>query len=414
MAWELRMPRLDEDMEEGLVTRWLKREGEQVAQGEPIVVIETQKVTYEVPSPGAGVLRKVLAAEGAQIPINAVLVVIAAVDEELDMPRRPSETDVAAEIVATPAPSRLDDEADREQPRAGRLLATPVARKLAEQHGVALARIRGTGPRGSITKDDVLDFVKEAGGRRAERRVTLVGMRKTIAERMAESWRTRARTEHFMTADVTDFVRLREAEAARWEREHDVCPSINDLTIAAAAHALRLYSLVNSTVDDGAIVQWEAVHVSFAVALDDGLITPVVRHADERDVFDIAHETRRLAELVRASKHTAETLQGGTFTVTNLGMYGVEVFVPIINPPQSAILAVGAVAKAPVVRDDAIAIRSVMRLCLAFDHRVMDGVLGAKFLNAVKIALEDARALCCEAPSPRDTAEATKRWRRTS
>ncbi len=408
MAWEVRMPRLDEDMEDGLVARWLKREGEQVAEGEPIVVIETQKVTYEVPSPGAGILRQILAAEGAQIPINAVLAVIGAVGDEVDVSRCASEIDIAAEVVAMPAPSHLDDEADRGQPRAGRLLATPVARKLAEQHGVALARIRGTGPRGSITKDDVLDFVKEAGGRRAERRVTLVGMRKTIAERMAESWRTRARTEHFMTADVTDFMRLRDAEKARWKHEHDVCPSINDLAIAAAARALRLYPLVNSTIDDDAIVQWDAVHVSFAVALDDGLIAPVVKHADERDVFDIAHETRRLTELVRASKHTTDTLRGGTFTVTNLGMYGIEVFVPIINPPQSAILAVGAITKAPVVRHDAIAIRSVMRLCLAFDHRVMDGLLGAKFLNAVKTALEDARVLCCEKLSP-GTAEAAQR-----
>ena len=182
----------------------------------------------------------------------------------------------------------------------------------------------------------------------------------------------------------------------RGSKKHGIRPSVNDVIIAAAAVALRAYPIVNSSLQGGQIEVYEDINISIAVAYEKGLITPVLRRADARDVFDIARESRRLAETVRKGEHTSEIIADSTFTITNLGMFDVEFFVPIINPPESAILAVGKVEKKPVVINDAIAIRSMMRLCLAYDHRVLDGVVAARFLQSVKGVLENPVAVIPE------------------
>lgn len=396
MIWEVKMPRIDEDMEEGTVTRWLKREGESVRKGDSILEIETQKVNFTVEAPGDGQLRIILAEEGQLIPIGGLMAIIAGSEDDLGayhkILQEKKKTVSSPSGVVFPTPKVFSANQER-------ILASPIARKMALDMGLDLSKIRGTGPEGRITKEDVLNFQaapKESPAetrRRVRQVLPLSGMRKTIADRLSESWHNSPRAEHYMTADVTALMRMREKHGEAWEKKYGIQPSINDAVIAAAAMALREFPIVNSALCNGQIELYEDINISVAVSLEKGLITPVLRKADTRDIFNIARETRRLTELVRKGVHTRETLAGSTFTVTNLGMFDVEFFVPVINPPESAILSVGKVEKNPVVIHDAIVIRSVMKLCLAFDHRVMDGAAAAQFLRAVKNGLENPQPL---------------------
>jgi pyruvate dehydrogenase E2 component (dihydrolipoamide acetyltransferase) len=395
MIFELKMPRLDEDMLEGTVTRWLKKEGDPVLKGEAVVEIETQKVNFEVEAPGGGVLRIILALAGEAIPINSVMAVIADPADAISAyeaaeHERKGDGSLPAEILPVQADALAGIE---------RISISPLAKKLARERGLDIAKIRGTGPGDRITKEDILNFKPEEAkvSSRPKPRVREIlpftGMRKTIADRLTGSWQSSPRAEHFMAVDVTDFVRMREKSGVDWERKHRVRPSINDVVIVAAAKALRTFPMVNAALRDEGIEIYDDVNISVAVALEKGLITPVVRQADARDVFDIARETRRLAELVRKGEHSRETLSGSTFTVTNLGMFDVDFFVPIINPPESAILSIGKIEKKPVVIGDGIVIRSVMNLCLAFDHRLLDGAVAARFLQTIKKTIESPKPI---------------------
>lgn len=341
MIWELKMPRLDEDMFEGTVTRWLKEEGDSVQKGESVVEIETQKVNFEVEAPGSGVLRIILAQEGELLPINSVMAVIAEPEEDINsyqklLQERKETSRVSKAESAATSPALADS-----FPEMGRIPISPVARKLAREKGLDITKIRGTGPGGRITKEDILNFTPEEikPSSRPKPRIRQVlplsGTRKTIADRLTASWQGSPRAEHFMTVDVTEFVRMRERNGETWERKHGIRPSVNDLVIAAAAKALRAFPTVNAALQDGRIEIYEDVNISVAVALEKGLITPVIRQADARDVFDIARETQRLVDLVRKGEHSRDTLSGSTFTVTNLGMFDVDFFVPIINPRRA-------------------------------------------------------------------------------
>ncbi|MBW2147091.1 MAG: 2-oxo acid dehydrogenase subunit E2 [Deltaproteobacteria bacterium] len=405
MIWEVRMPRLDDAMKEGTILRWIKHEGEPVQKGEPIVEIETQKVNYEIEAPGTGILRLIVEREEELVPINAIIGVIAESDEDISAYRdmvkekRKEDEPEARGVSASPAPGTPAAAPEEKK----RILITPIARKLAGERGLDISRIRGTGPGGRITKEDVLHFrpserafPEEEPKHGIRRTLPFSGMRKTIADRMLESWRSAPRAEHFMSADVTELVRIRDNNKEAWERKHGVRPSVNDVVLAAAAKALRAFPMVNASLRDGRIEVDEDINISVAVALERGLITPVLRRADARDIFAVARETRRLAELVRKGEHSPEILADSTFTITNLGMFDVEFFVPIINPPESAILAVGKIEKKPVVINDAIAIRSMMRLCLAYDHRLLDGVVAARFLQSIKHELENPASLMPE------------------
>jgi pyruvate dehydrogenase E2 component (dihydrolipoamide acetyltransferase) len=305
----------------------------------------------------------------------------------------------ATDVAATFALRTVADLHSRRE----RVPISPIAKKIAEERGLDISKIRGTGPGGRITKEDILSFkpeeVKLLPRTKARTRqiLPLTGMRKTIADRMTVSWQSSPRAEHIMAVDVTQFVRIRDKKGELWEKKHGIRPSVNDLVIAAGAKALRAYPMVNAALKDGRIEIYDDINISVAVALEKGLITPVVTQADARDIFDIARETQRLAELVRRGEHSRDTLSGSTFTVTNLGMFDVDIFVPIINPPESAILSVGKVEKKPVViGEDTIAIRSVMNLCLAYDHRLLDGAVVARFLQAIKHALENPGSLLLE------------------
>jgi pyruvate dehydrogenase E2 component (dihydrolipoamide acetyltransferase) len=399
MICELKMPRLDEDMFEGTVTRWLKKEGDSVQKGEPVVEIETQKVNFEVEAPGSGILRIILAQEGDLLPINSVMAVIAEPEEDISsyqkLLREKKETSLVSK--AEPAPiSPVQTDSFQEM---GRIPISPVAKKIALERGLNITQIQGTGPGGRITKEDILHFqpdkIKPSTRPRPQIRqvLPLSGTRKTIADRLTTSWQSSPRAEHFITVDITEFVNMREEAGETWERKHGVKPSVNDLVIAAAAKALRAFPTVNAALQNGRIEIYEDVNVSVAVALEKGLITPVIRQADTRDVFAIAREAQRLVDLVRKGEHSRDTLSGSTFTVTNLGMFDVDFFVPVINPPESAILSVGKIERKPLVIEETIAIRSVMCLCLAFDHRVLDGAIVARFLQNIKRTLENPKII---------------------
>jgi pyruvate dehydrogenase E2 component (dihydrolipoamide acetyltransferase) len=401
MIWEVKMPRLDEDMVEGTVTKWLKNEGEMIQKGEPIAEIETQKVNFAIEAPGSGMLRMVFAKEGDLLPINSIMAIIAAADEDIGAYTRIRSEEEnmkmaqgnkgAPTIIAKSAPSSADR---------GRILISPMARKLAQEGGLDISKIKGTGPEGRITKEDVLNYqaaekpLTGAGaGRKIARILPFSGMRKSISDRMLQSWRISPRAEHFLSVDVTECLTWREKFGDAWEKQYQIRPSLNDMVIAAAAKALRMFPMVNASLREDRIEIYEDVNVGIAVALEKGLITPVIRQADSRDIFEIALESRQLTELVKRGEHTKETISEGTFTITNLGMFGIDFFVPIINPPESAILAVGEARKTPVVIQDAIGIRSIMRLCLAYDHRLLDGVVAAQFLKSIKVTLENPHNL---------------------
>ncbi|MBN1830126.1 MAG: 2-oxo acid dehydrogenase subunit E2 [Deltaproteobacteria bacterium] len=403
MISEVRMPRLDEDMTEGTINSWLKNEGDFVNTGEPLVEIETQKVNYQIEAPGSGILRLILAHREEVVPINAIIAVIADHDEDISFYRASVPKKDESAIPAPTASESKGAETSEVRGDETRRIVSPVARKLASDMGVDLSKIQGTGPGGRITKDDVLNFksrkedlVAPATERRIRQTLPFSGVRKTIATRLSESWRNSPRAQNYMSVDVTELSRIREKNKAVWKEKHGVSPSVNDVIIAAAAIALREHPIVNSALQEGKIEVYEDINISIAVAYEKGLITPVVRKADARDIFNIARESRRLADTVRKSEHTSQMLAGSTFTITNLGMYDVEFFVPIINPPESAILAVGKVERKPVVINEAIAIRSMMRLCLAYDHRVLDGVVAAHFLASVKAVLENPKMVIPE------------------
>ena len=383
MISEVRMPRLDEDMIEGTINDWIKREGDFVNKGEPIVEIETQKVNYQVEAPGSGVLRLILAQKEENVPINTIIAVIADLDEDIGSYRKQSPSSPVLDTSRIPSAET-------------RSLISPIARKLAHEKGLDISKIQGTGPGGRITKEDVLNYKPQeeyhaasATKKQIRQNLPFSGVRKTMATRLLESWHNSPRAENYMRVDVTELARIREKNKEDWEKRYGVRPSVNDFIIAAAAIALREHRIVNSALLEGKIEIYEDINISIAVAYEKGLITPVLRKADGRDLFDIARESRRLTELVRRGEHSSQILSDSTFTITNLGMFDVEFFVPIVNPPESAILAVGKIEKEPVVIHDAIAIRSMMRLCLAYDHRVLDGVMAARFLQSVKRVLEN-------------------------
>ncbi len=395
MVVEVRMPRLEEDMEEGTINGWLRSEGESVAAGDPLLEIETSKVNLEIESPASGILRRILAKKGELVPINTVIAVIADATEDLGA-YSGGEKDVAAPKGG--AKESREPEPDAPRPAADalrdRVPVSPIARKLAAERSLDLSLVAGTGPGGRITRDDVLNFRPAASGeptgRRVRERLPFTGMRRSIGNRMSESWRTIPRAENHVAVDVTQLVKLRETMKEVWEERHGVRPSVNDFIVAAAARALRQHPLLNSTLNeaDGTVDLYEDINISIAVAAETGLVTPVVRNADRRDLFDIARESRRLAELVRLGRHSSQALADSTFTITNLGMFGIDFFVPVVNPPEAAILAVGKIDRKPVVIGDGIAIRSMLNLCVAYDHRIVDGVVAARFLQSAREWLE--------------------------
>jgi len=381
------MPRLSQDMTQGRVVEWLKREGDSVQEGEPLVSIETDKAEVEVQAPGTGVLRRVLVDPGAEVEVGAPLAILGAADEDIrsllaggSEPRtRPMPAPTGAPAPSAPAAAgRLSPPAPgRRRP------ASPAARRVARELGVDLSQVAGTGAGGLVTEADVRTAASRQAPAWAEPSgnvevIPLTAVRRRIAERLSASRRTAADVTTVVDVDMTEVVGLREGSGL----------SYTAYVVWATTQALREFPILNASLDGERILVKRDIHLGVAVALPSGLVVPVIRGADRKCVEEISREIEALAERARDGKLGPEELTGSTFTVTNSGAFGSLLFTPIINQPEVAILGMGKVADTPVVREGQIVIRKVMYLCLSYDHRVVDGAPAVQFLQAVKRRLE--------------------------
>jgi 2-oxoglutarate dehydrogenase E2 component (dihydrolipoamide succinyltransferase) len=388
MRVDVVMPQMGESIAEGTITRWMKKPGDGVARDEPLFEISTDKVDAEIPSPAAGTLAEIRHKEGETVAVNEVVAIIETEAGAAMTAKAP------APAVAVPAPAAAaPPPAPAEGPRS---FVSPVVRRIAEEHGVDPSVVPGTGVSGRVTKKDILDFVAAGVGAGAaapapearERRVAMTPMRKKIAEHMIESRRTSAHVHTVFEADMTRVVALRETHAERYSERHDVRLTYMPFFIKAACDALREFPIMNASVEGDEIVYHKDLNVGIAVALDWGLIVPVIRNADELSIAGLARKVNDLADRARSKKLNPDEVHGGTFTVTNFGIFGGLFGLPIIHQPQVAILGTGGIEKRAVVVGDGIAIRSMMYLALSFDHRVVDGAVADQFLRSVKRSLE--------------------------
>ncbi len=367
MVAKVVMPRLSLTMKEGMVGKWYKKEGDAVQKNEPIVEIVSEKATYDLEAPASGVLRRIYAEAGVTALVDKVLAVITDPNEPFSEAESPAEP-------STPS---------REEPE--RIVASPAAKRLARERSVDLALVRGSGPEGRIDQDDVQRFIEESHGfqPKVKQVIQLSGFRKTTAERVAHSFRTAPHSTIVMEVDASKMAQLHERLRI----------SYTTIIVKAVAMALVEHSVMNSTLAEEQIRIFEDVNVGVAAATEHGLVVPVLHKADKKGLQEMDVALRELAENARTGRLTKEELTGGTFTVTNLGMYGVELFTPIINPPEAAILGVGAIADKPVVIDGKVEVRPTVKLSLSYDHRIVDGAPAADFLRKIKEKIQDASGL---------------------
>ncbi|MBK8986393.1 MAG: 2-oxo acid dehydrogenase subunit E2 [Chloroflexi bacterium] len=383
------MPKFSMTQEEGRVMTWLVAEGDIVEKGDPLLEVETDKVTMEVEAPESGVLRGVSVKEGDVVPVTAVIAHIL-LPSEAWSPEPVKATPVARRVAAAAGVDVNDIPASagkvkRQDVEAylGKVRATPAARRLAQTQGVDLTAVNGSGPRGRVQAGDVFSRVVVSPV------AAVSAMRRTIAERLTRSYQTIPHITFTVTADMTAVADLRH----RLNAPRDgVKVSVTAVLVKVCAWALGRHPLLNSSWQAEGIQTHEQVHIGVAVALDDGLIVPVVHNAAQLGLTAIAAQVQDVTARARNGRLQPADVQGGTFTISNLGMWGVEQFTAVINPPQSAILAVGRTIKQPVVVEttggDEIAIRPIMKMTLAVDHRIIDGAVAARFLQDVVAALE--------------------------
>jgi pyruvate dehydrogenase E2 component (dihydrolipoamide acetyltransferase) len=379
MVTKVFMPRLSLTMKEGTVIQWYKREGEAVTKGEPLVEVLSEKVTYDVEAPASGILRKILVPDGMDAPVNAVLALITAPGEEISDDELLAETaPPAMEKPLTPAPTKPEKLEKR-------VLASPAAKRLAREYGIDLSQVVGTGPGGRIVEVDVQRFIEQTAGLlpKVKEIIPLVGVKKTSAERVAQSFRTAPHCTLMMEVDMARAVKFKE----------DSGFSYTAILIKAVAKALKEYPMLNSKLEENAIKIFEDINVGVAVATEKGLLVPVVRNTEEKSLTEISSTLQELLEKAREGKLDREDMTGGTFTITNLGMYDVFCFTPIINPPEAAILGVGKIFDKPVISEGQVKTEPAMILSLSFDHRIVDGAPAAQFLRKIKHYLESPELL---------------------
>ena len=409
MSSQVTLPRLGQGMESGTIVRWLKSEGDRVEKGDPLYELDTEKVTQEVEADASGVLLKILAGEGEEIDVGKPVAVIgeegedyspSESDDSKDEEEQPTEAvsgseDRGSEEVATP--STPEPQVAESIEDGGRVKASPLARRIARERGIELSAISGTGPEGRIVAEDVERAEKAPAPAAAPDRavapvgeveaIPLTGMRKTIARRMTEAWEAPA-FQIAMTADMSAAIRLREKLVERMA-EGEAKPTYSDILAKVSAVALMRHRAVNALFAGDEIQIQPTANVGFAVAVPNGLVVPVLRSAETKTISQLAAERTEVVGRIRDGKLRQEDIEGGTFTISNLGMYGVERFVAVLNPPQAAILAVGAIEERAVVSDGELAARPVMELTLSCDHRSVDGATASEFLRTVKQFLEE-------------------------
>ena len=453
MATQVIMPKLSPTMEEGQLSRWLKKEGDKVSMGEPLAEIDTDKATMEMQALGNGVLRKILIKEGESAPLGQLIAIIGEPDEDisaLEQPasaqspapnnkpsaeEKPEAATAPADSSQSPAPAAVDDNKSSDgqavqgtEPRGtaagngsqsakpeatGRLVVSPLAARMAAEAGVDLRSLSGTGPGGRIVKRDIEAAMGQSKPASAatplqapQRHLRAVEsfpapqaagpspyhdepaseIRRTIARRLVTSL---GPIPHFFLTTEIEMDSAAEMRQRIKDLDPDLKISINDIIIKVAAAALIAHPEVNASFQDKTVRYYDRADIGVAVAIPDGLITPVVRSADRKSLSEIASEVRELAERARQRKLRPEEYTGATFSISNLGMFGIDEFTAVINPPEGAILAVGAMSPKPVVRDGAIVVRQTMRVTMSCDHRVIDGATGAKYLQTFKKVLEN-------------------------
>ncbi len=405
MPSQVIMPKLSDAMTEGRVIQWMKKEGDRVQGGDVVASIETDKAEIELEAFGSGVLRKILVGDGQTVPVGQLIAVIAEPDEDISGLMRAAPVAVAAgaptAAKAEPRPAAPASPAPAgppaPPPEAGWVPASPIARRMAREAGMDLARVKGSGPGGRILERDVEAYVAAQAqrlggaevpvGEREFEDKELSTIRKTIAARMTQS---KAPIPHFtvtVEVDVGAALELRKSLNAIEAQGEKL--SVNDIIIKATALALQRHPAINATYTNGQVRLFKRVHMGVAVALEDGLIVPVIRECDRKSLGEIAREARGLIERARSKKLRPDEYSGGTFALSNLGMYDVVEFTAVIDPAHGAILAVGAIEEKPVVLNGQVVVRQRMRLTGAFDHRIIDGAMGAKFLQELKKILEN-------------------------
>lgn len=392
MATDVIMPALGVAQEKGILIRWLKTEGESVAKGEPLMEVETDKATVEIEAPASGILANVTASPGDEVPVGQRIAVLATKGETTSPTATPQPKSQVPEA-PKPAAAQPERKIIETKPQTTRIpLASPAARRIAREKGLDLTALRGTGPEGAVLAEDVMGPAAAqapalGGAANIRETVKLTRMRRIVAERMTRSKQT---APHFYISMDVDMTEVSQRRTSLKDRGEPLVPTINDFIVVAAARALRDFPSLNAAFGEQGVQLYSDINLGVAVALEDGLVVPVIRNADRLSVQELAEQTRQLAEKAQKKKLLPLDYEGGTFTVSNLGMLGVDSFVAIINPPQCAILAVGRVAPRVVADEEGMMIRSMMTATLSADHRIVDGAIAARFLQKVKSQLEKA------------------------
>jgi len=414
MAIKIEMPKLSDTMEEGVIAKWNVNEGDSVSAGDIIAEVETDKATMDVEVFDAGTILKIVPGEGDAVPLGGLIAIIGEVGEDisslLDNDSNSATTDSspvaeddkvknAEESMTAPTAVVASSQGD------GRIKASPLAKKIAADKGVDLNSIAGSGPEGRIVKKDVetaqsatsstltrpgapapmASSTAKGFSSLASQEVKVSQMRKVIAKRLSESKFT---NPHFYETIDIDMKAAIEARTQLKEKL-DIKISFNDIVLKASAVALSRHQAINSSWMGDTIIEHGDVHIAVAVAIDEGLMTPVLRHVDQKGLVQISSETRELAGLARDRKLAPEQMEGSTFTISNLGMFGIEEFTAIINPPNACILAVGAIRDVPVVENGAVVPGKRMKVTLSSDHRIVDGAKAAEFLNTLRSLIEN-------------------------
>ena len=377
MATRFRLVAFGHTMEVGRVVEWKVAEGDEIKEGDEILSVETDKAVVEVESPLSGVLLKIVGQADQELPVGGTLAWIGEAGE--DVPDEPDEPAAVASV----------DEPPKER-------VTPVARRLAERNGVDADALEGTGPGGRVTKEDVQKAIESGTAPKKEDEVLegvevipLAGIRKVVAERLSGNWAQAPQVTEGIEVDFTACLETRQSNRDAWKEKFGIEPTINDIILQATAAALKDNASLNAALVDGAIHQFAHINLNVAVDTEEGLTVPVVKNAGEAGLGDIAKSVAELADKARNRRLSPDDLEGGTFTVTNLGGMGVDWFTPVLNPPQAAILGVGRVRRIPVVEGDDVVVRDRMTFVLSFDHRVVDGAPCARFLARLKELIED-------------------------
>jgi pyruvate dehydrogenase E2 component (dihydrolipoamide acetyltransferase) len=439
MATKVIMPKLSPTMEEGQISRWLKREGDKVSMGEPLAEIDTDKATMEMQALANGVLLKILINEGQSAPLGQTIAVVGEPNEDItsllseapaaaqpkqeqQKQEQPKEEQAEQKPAAPPPPAQAKAAAagsaaqpaapvaNGRQPQAeaadsGRMIVSPLAARMAAEAGIDLRSLQGSGPNGRIIKRDIEEAMSQpkAPVQPAFPRAVKPGrfpqiaaspyrdepaseIRKVIAKRLVTSL---GPVPHFFLTTEIEMDRAAEMRKGINALDPELKISVNDIVIKVAAAAVRQHPEINASFQGNFVRYYEHADIGVAVAIEDGLITPVIRSADQKSLSEIAGEVRELAERARSRKLKPDEYTGASFSISNLGMFGIDEFTAVINPPEGAILAVGAMSAKPVVRDNEIVIRQMMRVTMSCDHRVIDGATGAKFLQTFKKILEN-------------------------